>query len=258
MTELGKNHQGSARTLAVDPAHEWLQQTYDRTACDYRAQDEEHICGRDYEHIAETLKDICASFDREIRVLDLGCGTGRYFHCVRNARELVGVDISQQMLAAARNPVRAQDVTARKIRLIHGDLFSGNFREGEFDLIYCLGVFGNGCGITREACARIWRTLAPGGVWFFDATDTSTLPRGIRLRKNFAARLYAALPKSVKAAWVKRKRWPPFFVSDITTIRKRLQNAGFDVEWITSRRSYLPQGIGYKLETLCRKPDPAE
>src|ERR1043165_7159053 len=117
----------NAAMMPVDPAHEWLQSTYDRTAQDYRAQDEEHICGRDYNHWSRVLREVSASFDREIRVLDLGCGTGRYFHCVENARELVGLDISQQMLDAARNPVRSDDVSARKVTLVQGDLFSAQF-----------------------------------------------------------------------------------------------------------------------------------
>jgi ubiquinone/menaquinone biosynthesis C-methylase UbiE len=258
MAELGNTYQGGARPMAINPAHEWLQRTYDRTARDYRAQDEEHICGRDYEQIAKTLKDICASFDREIRVLDLGCGTGRYFHCVQNARELVGLDISQQMLNTARNPVLAEVITARKITLIQGELFSANFRDAEFDLIYCLGVFGNGCGITKAACAQIRRWLAPHGAWFFDAIDTSVWPLRVRLRKNIAARIYSTLPKAAQSAWVRRKGWPPFFGNDINRVRARLLKANLVTEWITSRRSYLPQGLGYKLEALCRRPADAE
>src|SRR3569832_980308 len=96
--------------LPVDPAHAWLQQTYDRTAQNYRAQDEEHICGRDYHHVSKILRDVSGSFDREIQVLDMGCGTGRYFHAIKNARELIGLDISQQMLDAARHPVRGDEV----------------------------------------------------------------------------------------------------------------------------------------------------
>ena len=103
----------NAATMLADPAQEWLQSTYDRTAHDYRAQDEEHICGHDYNHLSRLLREITSAFDREIRVLDLGCGTGRYFHCVENARELVGLDLSQQMLDAARNPVRGDEVSAR-------------------------------------------------------------------------------------------------------------------------------------------------
>ena len=239
--------------LPVDPAHAWLQRTYDRTAGDYRAQDEEHISGHDYHHLSRILQDVSSAFGHEIRALDLGCGTGRYFHCVRNARELVGLDISQQMLDAAQHPVRAEDVTAREVTLTQGDLFSAKFPDGYFNLVYCLGVFGNGCAITARACEQIWKWLARGGLWFFDATDVSYLPRRARLKKNIAARMYSVLPTFAKNAWVKRTGWPPFFGNDLCGVRARLQKAGFIIEWITSRRSQLPAGAGYKLEVLCRK-----
>jgi ubiquinone/menaquinone biosynthesis C-methylase UbiE len=44
------------------------------------------------------VRALSESFGREIDVLDLGCGTGRYFHCVKNVRSLVGVDPSAHML----------------------------------------------------------------------------------------------------------------------------------------------------------------
>ena len=253
MTELGEAYGNGTATVALDPAHAWLQKTYDETAQDYRTQDDEHISGTDYEHVSRILREVCRSFGREIRVLDLGCGTGRYFHCIENARELVGLDISQQMLDAARNPVRGDEVTAREVTLVQGDLFSAKFEAGSFDFIYCMGVFGNGCGITPKACRQIHHWLAPGGAWFFDATDTSLLPRSQRVRKNIAAQVYAALPRSAKSAWVSKKGWPPFFVNDMNGVRRRLHRTGFLVEWITSRRSHLPVGLGYKLEALCHK-----
>ena len=226
--------------LPVDPAHAWLQQTYDRTAQNYRAQDEEHISGRDYLHVSKILSEVSGSFDREIRALDLGCGTGRYFHCIKNARELVGLDISEQMLDAARNPVRRGEMSAREVTLMRGDLFSAEFPDAHFDFIYCLGVFGNGCAISNRACAKLRRWLAPGGVWFFDATDVSHLPTRVRMKKNLVARLYSALPHVAKIAWVKRSGWPPFFVNELSSVRERLQKTGFLTEWITLRRSQLP------------------
>jgi len=244
----------NAATLPIDPAHEWLQSTYDRTAQDYRAQDEEHIFGRDYRRLSAVLREVTSSFDREIRVLDLGCGTGRYFHCIENARELVGLDISQQMLDAARQPVRADEVSARKLTLAQGDLFSVNFPRGHFDFIYCLGVFGNGCAFNGQACKRIRKWLRAGGAWLFDAIDVSCLPIAARTRKRFAAALYSTVPRAVKRFWVKRSGWPPFFGSDLNAVRRQLQKSDFEIEWITSRRSQLPTGTGFKLEVLCRKP----
>lgn len=242
-----------AAPLPVDPAHEWLQNTYDRTARKYRAQDEEHVSGRDYQRISQVLRDVTSSFDREIRVLDLGCGTGRYFHCVQNASDLVGLDISQQMLDAARNPVRGDEVTARKVTLTKGDLFSAKFPDGHFDFIYCLGVFGNGCALGRAAYARIRQWLAPGGMLFFDALDVSAMPLGRRIRKRAMARLYSLLPRSAKTRWVQQTGWPPFFGTNVQTLQSRLQKSGFEIEWITSRRSQLPAGPGFKIEALCKK-----
>jgi SAM-dependent methyltransferase len=255
--KTGGNHKEllvNTATLPVDPAHEWIQSTYDRTAQKYRAQDEEHICGSDYQRLASVLREVTTSFDSEIRVLDLGCGTGRYFHCIENARELVGLDLSQQMLDAARNPVRADEVTAREVTLVQGDLFSAKFPEGHFDFIYCLGVFGNGCGVDGRTCAKIREWLAPGGAWMFDATDISCLPAGMKIRKRVAAALYSRLPRSAKSWWMKRAGWPPFFGADLNSVRRTLQRGGFEIDWIASRRSQLPNGTGFKLEVLCRKP----
>src|SRR4051812_2028119 len=243
----------NAATLPVDPAQEWIQSTYDRTAQNYRAQDEEHICGRDYHYLSRTLREVTRSFDREIRVLDLGCGTGRYFHCIENAQELVGLDISQQMLDAARDPVRADEVTARKVTLVQGDLFSAEYPAGNFDFIYCVGVFGNGCAINARTCAKIMGWLAPDGACFFDATDVSCLPARLKIRKRVAAAVYSRLPRAAKSWWMKRAGWPPFFGVDINAVRRELQRGGFEIEWITSRRSQLPMGSGFKLEVLCSK-----
>jgi SAM-dependent methyltransferase len=240
--------------LPVDPAHEWIQSTYDRTAQKYRAQDDEHICGSDYQRLSQALREVTSSFDREIRVLDLGCGTGRYFHCVQNARELVGLDISQQMLDAARNPVRGDEVSAGKVTLVQGDLFSANFPPAHFDFIYCLGVFGNGCGVDARSCARIKEWLSPGGMLMFDATDISCFPVRVKIRKRVAAALYSRLPRSAKSWWMRRAGWPPFFGADLNSVRRTLRRGGFEIEWITSQRSQLPNGAGFKLEVLCRKP----
>src|SRR4051812_26962495 len=108
----------AAEIFPTDPAHQWLQRVYDQTAGKYRTQDEEHVSGSDYQHVSKILRQISSSFGRDIRALDLGCGTGRYFHCVQNAAELIGLDISQEMLEAARAPVCADQVTAREIKLV--------------------------------------------------------------------------------------------------------------------------------------------
>lgn len=245
---------GEGSQSIIDPAHLRLREMYEETARKYRAQDEEHLGGADYRHLSRVLTDLSSSFRREINVLDLGCGTGRYFHCISNAKQLVGLDISPEMLEAARSPVRSDLITAREIVLFEGDLFSARFSAGSFDMIYCLGVFGNGCEISTKACAKIYDWLTPSGMWLFDAMDVSELRSLFRIRKILAARVYSLLPIRFKALWIKRSGWPPFFGANSNQVRATLLKSGFSVEWITSRRSRLPGGPGFKLEVLCRKP----
>ena len=60
----------------------------------YRTKDStlmERHKGRDTCNI---LTNICLSFDAKIRTLDLGCGTGRFFQCLRNIKALTAVDLS--------------------------------------------------------------------------------------------------------------------------------------------------------------------
>src|ERR1041385_9228822 len=72
----------------------------------YREDDEVEVTTENHRHYCEMLREITTSFDRPISVLDVGCGTGRYFHCLKNVDLLIGLDISPEMLKAAESPVR--------------------------------------------------------------------------------------------------------------------------------------------------------
>ena len=93
------------------PASDWgrkaealYQPSYAR---EYRRHDEELDKVAAYEMFCSWLRDVSLSFGRHIDVLDLGCGTGRYFCAVSNARTLVGLDASAAMLNEAQHPVNA-------------------------------------------------------------------------------------------------------------------------------------------------------
>jgi malonyl-CoA O-methyltransferase len=66
------------------------------------------------------------------RVLEIGCGTGRHTQkLVRQGNEVVGIDLSAGMLAAARRTLRGHAV-----RLIHADLMTfDELAEGDFDAV---------------------------------------------------------------------------------------------------------------------------
>ena len=78
----------------------------------YRAVDDEIRDGALVQKFGGWLRELCESFGRDITVLDLGCGTGRYFWALRHTNELVGIDVSAPMLAEARRPVDAAQSAA--------------------------------------------------------------------------------------------------------------------------------------------------
>ena len=116
----------------------------------YRRDDEIEVQTENHRHFSGILNDLTSSFPGKIRVLEAGCGTGRYFHCLKNVEELVGLDVSQEMLEAARCPVREEEVTAERIQLLCGNVYLANFPARSFDLVYSIGMFGNGCPVTVE------------------------------------------------------------------------------------------------------------
>jgi SAM-dependent methyltransferase len=134
--------------------------------------------------LADWLRGLSARFGRPIDVLDLGCGTGRYFFALENVRRLVGVDASDAMLAEARRPPHEDRVRAESIGLVRGDLLTCTFAEEEFDLVYSVGVLAEHAPLTRELAIRVHAWLKPGGRFAFTTVhpDSPSVTRGAARR----------------------------------------------------------------------------
>lgn len=225
-----------------------MRESYGPIAQRYRADDEVDARGEDHCEVCGRLRKISSAFDHPISVLDVGCGTGRYFHCLQNVEKLIGLDVSQEMLDCARNPVRADEVTAKKINLICGNLYTVSFPHQSFDLIYSIGLFGNGCALNKELCQKFYRWLKPGGYIFFDAIDASNVPPQLKFRlatKNF---IYSLLPQRIQDAWDERTGWLPFFITSSSELKRLLYDSQFLQVQMVSRIRHLTLGTGRKLE----------
>ncbi len=116
-------------------------------------QDEDEIFWRTY------FKDVPLESLKEGVGLDAGCGKGRYsFYTAPYLESLVALDASTAIQAAARNLESIPNVA-----LIRANLAAAPFRDGSFDLVYCLGVL-HLFEKPQEGFRALTRLLAPGGL----------------------------------------------------------------------------------------------
>ena len=229
---------------------------YRDTASVYRKNDELDATGKDHQRLCEILGMLSGSFGRPITVLDAGCGAGRYFHCLKNTRRLVGLDVSSEMLQEARHPVKEEEVSVAEIELVCGNLHTHSFPEKSFDLIYSIGVFGNGCGVSRELLSKFHQWLTPDGRVFFDAFDSSELPRFFRMRKRISNYIHQFPLLSIRNRFRKdRPESLPFYYYSKAEIVRLLESSGFFPVAVYPQECQMPLGEGRKLQCLASKPD---
>lgn len=99
------------------------------------------------------------------RVLDAGCGGGRYsvaWHLL-GAREVVGVDLSEPGIADARARVEAMKLT--NVRFEHMDVVELPVAPESFDIVFSNGVLHHSRDWRRGIGALV-RALRPGGFGF--------------------------------------------------------------------------------------------
>ena len=135
---------------------EWLR--HRRTQLDGPGRDESERTFREKTGLApEDLQDKL--------VLDVGCGMGRFADVVsRWGARVVAVDLSLAVEAARENLAGRDNVV-----ICQADLFHLPFREGQFNLIYSIGVLHH-TPDCEQAFRNLVRFLAPGGtivIWLY-------------------------------------------------------------------------------------------
>ena len=168
---------------------------YDRGYAEkYRAHDDTLADSGPYLGFVAWLQRICDQFTTPIDALELGCGTGRYFSALKGARSIVGIDASADMLALAKTPYRAESITAERITLIQGDIFTHPLDEASFDLAYSIGVLAEHAPLNNEIAVRVHKALKPEGRFAFSTVHPDSPSIAASFGRAVARALVPFLP----------------------------------------------------------------
>jgi UDP-glucose 4-epimerase len=162
---------------------------------------------------------IATSFRAPIDALELGCGTGRYFSALKGARSIVGIDASADMLALAQKPYRAESITAERITLIQGDIFTHPLDDASFDLVYSIGVLAEHAPFNSEIAVRVHRALKPEGRFAFSTVHPDSSSIAASLGRTVARALAPFLPSPLRRP-VRARLMSGGMYADETRIRK--------------------------------------
>ena len=229
---------------------ETIKAGYRSVSSQYRRDDEIEVTTPNHHRICATLQRICVSFPYPIKVLEVGCGTGRNFHCLTNVDELTGIDISEDMLRAAENPVRQENITVKTIRRIRGNVYLSSFDHGSFDFIYSLGMFGNGCPVTAELCNKFHDWLTPGGKLYFNTVDFAGLPLWYRARRQARDFVYPLLSRRLQSVLDERESRQPWFSMHKDELERVMRGTKFPTFQVTSHVCESPLWSGRHLECI--------
>ena len=101
------------------------------------------------------------------RLLDVGCGTGRFLREVKAnypRLRVTGLDLSPHYLSVARRELAPWS----RVRFVEGAAEDMPFAEAEFDVVTCIYLFHElPPRVRRAAAAEISRVLKPGGTLIF-------------------------------------------------------------------------------------------
>jgi SAM-dependent methyltransferase len=178
----------------------------------YRESDDLEVTTENHQCYCHMLAEISSAYQGKISVLDVGCGTGRYFHCLQNVHILTGMDLSAQMLKRAGSPVLRQSIVADKIHLICGNVLQGGFHRCTFDLIYSIGVLGEHSEFDEHMCNKLFELLKPKGTLLFTVVDIASKWGAMSLKRRALESVLKVGPSMLRRRF--RQRIGSFYMTD--------------------------------------------
>ncbi|MBI3885388.1 MAG: class I SAM-dependent methyltransferase [Opitutae bacterium] len=253
LTEFASHTEPSAGSADFRALELRLVESYSKVAKQYRRDDALEVNSENHRRLGGNLKRLSGSFGRDIQALDAGCGTGRYFHCLKNVHKLVGVDISSEMLQAATDPISKHEISVSDIQLLQDNIYTVVLPNGSFDLVYSLGMFGHGAPLTLEVCRKFYDLLCPGGRLYFNVLETPKSRPLARTKEWLKKSAYPLLPQGVRRKLEARASVLPCFTMTLPRLEELMNASGFSDFALSINVCRTPLWQGIHLECMATK-----
>jgi SAM-dependent methyltransferase len=208
-------------------------------AVGYRESDNRGFGTRYHLDFEELLGEVTSVGEASLAILDVGCGTGRYWHALHHLRSLTGVDLSFDMLQQAKTPVCVEKITM-PVSLIQSTILDLPFRPQTFDLVYSIGVLGDTFRFDRYVCERLRSLVKPGGRLVLTVKDCRS-PSSTSWKRELALRFLPFMPRPIRRAMSVR-------------LHHRLCVSEAELRWILDGFPWSQYTITErKVEAHCRK-----
>jgi SAM-dependent methyltransferase len=136
-----------------------------------------------------------SEFFRDKRVLDAGCGNGRFaYYAAKYGAEVWAIDLSDAVTVARRNTERLSNV-----RVIQADLHCPPFAPESFDFIYSIGVLHH-LPNPEVGFQNLLRYLKPGGeiqIYLYWSAEGQPLKRAMLTAVAAGRWITTRLPHSI-------------------------------------------------------------
>ncbi|MEK7633237.1 MAG: class I SAM-dependent methyltransferase [Patescibacteria group bacterium] len=124
----------------------------------YEVEDS-HFWYQGMRRITKTLLDKYLPKNKQLKILDAGCGTGRNILFLKNYGQVFGIDISQEAIKFCKK----RKLTNLKL----GNVDKISFKNKSFDVVACFDVlYHKQVKDYKKVIKEFYRILKPGGVLF--------------------------------------------------------------------------------------------
>lgn len=128
-----------------------------------------------FQAINRTRLELLMALPRELRALDVGCGSGEFLlPLVERGQSAAGIDYSRPILDELRSAARSRGIDAASLDVHAGDARALPFGDEAFDAVFSFATL-YAIPETELAIAQIARVLRPGGIALLELGNVRSL-----------------------------------------------------------------------------------